>query len=113
MVGRSNGSHPGSGYGMVNTVYWDPMRLAGEAAMLDLIPYKRLELGPGSSAFLREVDRMKTGLLQKDGYRLVGRACALQIRLFRPQQLQCAGLAVDLAIFRGGHVHVPSRGTGS
>ena len=42
--------------------YWHPIRLAGEAAMLDLLSGGRLELGVGRGAYQREFDRMVPGL---------------------------------------------------
>jgi alkanesulfonate monooxygenase SsuD/methylene tetrahydromethanopterin reductase-like flavin-dependent oxidoreductase (luciferase family) len=49
--------------------YWSPIRLAGEAAMVDLLSDGRLEFGIGSGAYQREFDRMHPGLLQSDGWR--------------------------------------------
>ena len=57
------------GVGVVNTAYWHPIDLAGEAAFLDLTSEGRLELGIGSGAYQREFDRMKPGLDQKDSWR--------------------------------------------
>lgn len=57
------------GCGVVNTAYWHPINLAGEAAMLDLISNGRLEFGIGSGAYQREFDRMKPGLKQTDSWR--------------------------------------------
>ncbi len=51
--------------------YWHPIKLAGEAAFLDLISGGRLEFGIGSGAYQREFDRMKPGLKQSDAYRYV------------------------------------------
>jgi len=51
--------------------YWHPIRLAGEAAFLDLVSDGRLELGLGSGAYQREFDRMHPGLKQSDGHRYV------------------------------------------
>ncbi len=42
--------------------YWHPIRLAGEAALLDLLSGGRLELGVGRGAYQREFDRMVPGL---------------------------------------------------
>ena len=47
--------------------YWHPIKLAGEAAMCDVLSGGRLELGIGSGAYQREFDRMRPGLSQKDG----------------------------------------------
>ncbi len=49
--------------------YWHPIRLAGEAAMTDLISGGRLEFGIGSGAYQREFDRMHPGLKQSDAWR--------------------------------------------
>jgi len=57
------------GCGVVNTAYWHPIRLAGEAAFLDLISGGRLEFGLGSGAYQREFDRMRPGLAQPDSWR--------------------------------------------
>ncbi len=49
--------------------YWNPIKLAGEAAFLDLISGGRLEFGIGSGAYQREFDRMHPGLKQSDAWR--------------------------------------------
>lgn len=49
--------------------YWHPIRLAGEAAFVDLITGGRLEFGIGSGAYQREFDRMAPGLKQSEGWR--------------------------------------------
>jgi alkanesulfonate monooxygenase SsuD/methylene tetrahydromethanopterin reductase-like flavin-dependent oxidoreductase (luciferase family) len=49
--------------------YWHPIRLAGEAAMTDLLCGGRLEFGIGSGAYQREFDRMHPGLKQTDGWK--------------------------------------------
>ncbi len=49
--------------------YWNPIRLAGEAAMTDLLTGGRLEFGIGSGAYQREFDRMHPGLKQTDAWR--------------------------------------------
>ena len=46
------------GTAVVNAAYWHPIKLAGEAAMADLISGGRLEFGIGSGAYQREFDRM-------------------------------------------------------
>jgi len=57
------------GSAVASAPYWHPIRLAGEAAMLDLISGGRLEFGIGSGAYQREFDRMAPGVSQKDGWR--------------------------------------------
>ena len=42
--------------------YWHPIRLAGEAALLDVLTGGRVELGLGRGAYQREYDRMSPGL---------------------------------------------------
>ena len=49
--------------------YWNPIKLAGEAAFLDLVSDGRLEFGIGSGAYQREFDRMRPGLKQPDAWR--------------------------------------------
>ena len=49
--------------------YWNPIRLAGEAAFMDQLTDGRLEFGIGSGAYQREFDRMKPGLKQQDAHR--------------------------------------------
>jgi alkanesulfonate monooxygenase SsuD/methylene tetrahydromethanopterin reductase-like flavin-dependent oxidoreductase (luciferase family) len=49
--------------------YWNPIRLAGEAAFADLVSGGRLEFGIGSGAYQREFDRMRPGLKQTDAWR--------------------------------------------
>ena len=55
------------GTAVVVAPYWHPIRLAGEAAMLDLISDGRLELGIGRGAFQYEFDRMAHGIDQRLG----------------------------------------------
>ncbi len=56
------------GAAVVNAAYWHPIRLAGEAALCDLLSEGRLEFGIGSGAYQREFDRMFPGLEQKDSW---------------------------------------------
>ena len=57
------------GTACVVAAYWHPIKVAGEAAFVDLISGGRLELGIGSGAYQREFDRMHTGLKQSDAWR--------------------------------------------
>ena len=47
--------------------YWHPIKLAGEAGLIDLLSNGRLELGIGKGAYQREFDRMSEGLPQNIG----------------------------------------------
>jgi len=47
--------------------YWHPIKLAGEAALLDLLTGGRLEFGIGRGAYQREFDRMAGGMQQQLG----------------------------------------------
>ena len=49
--------------------YWHPIKIAGEAAFVDLISGGRLDFGIGSGAYQREFDRMAPGLKQTEGWR--------------------------------------------
>jgi len=57
------------GCGVANSAYWHPIRLAGEAALVDVLSNGRLELGLGSGAYQREFDRMHPGVERDDGHR--------------------------------------------
>ena len=57
------------GTACVAAAYWHPIKVAGEAAFLDLISGGRLEFGIGSGAYQREFDRMHAGLKQPDAWR--------------------------------------------
>jgi len=59
------------GTAVASAPYWHPIKLAGEAAFVDLISGGRLEFGIGSGAYQREFDRMKPGLKQSDGWRYI------------------------------------------
>ena len=59
------------GTAVVVAAYWNPIKLAGEAALADLISGGRLEFGIGSGAYQREFDRIRPGLKQPDAYRYV------------------------------------------
>lgn len=64
------GSHTNSirlGTAVVVAPYWHPIKLAGEAAMLDLLTGGRLEFGIGCGAYQREFNRMAGGLKAQEG----------------------------------------------
>ncbi len=50
------------GTGVAVAPYWHPIKLAGEAAMIDLLSGGRLELGLGKGAYQREFDRLANGM---------------------------------------------------
>ena len=65
------GSHTNQirlGTATVAAPYWHPIKLAGEAAMCDLISGGRLDFGIGSGAYQREFDGMHPGLKQSDAW---------------------------------------------
>jgi len=55
------------GTGVVVAPYWHPIKLAGEAALLDLLSAGRLEFGIGKGAYQREFDRLAGGMHQNLG----------------------------------------------
>ncbi len=55
------------GTGVVVAPYWHPIKVAGEAALLDLLSGGRLEFGIGKGAYQREFDRMAGGIHQNIG----------------------------------------------
>ena len=57
------------GTAVVVAPYWHPIRVAGEAALVDLYSDGRLELGLGRGAFQYEFDRMAGGIDQREGGR--------------------------------------------
>src|SRR5580698_6159162 len=57
------------GTAVVVAPYWHPIRVAGEAALVDLYSDGRLELGLGRGAFQYEFDRMAGGVDQRLGGR--------------------------------------------
>lgn len=71
------------GAAVVNAAYWHPIKLAGEAALCDLLTGGRLEFGIGSGAYQREFDRMFPGLEQKDGWQYMQEMLPLVQRLWQ------------------------------
>jgi len=55
------------GSGTFIAPFWDPVRLAGEAALLDVISNGRLEFGIARGAYQFEFDRVKPGMKSMDG----------------------------------------------
>jgi len=55
------------GTAVVVAPYWHPIKLAGEAALFDLLSGGRLEFGIGRGAYQREFDRMMGGMDQRLG----------------------------------------------
>jgi alkanesulfonate monooxygenase SsuD/methylene tetrahydromethanopterin reductase-like flavin-dependent oxidoreductase (luciferase family) len=55
------------GTAIVTAPYWHPIRLAGEAGLLDVISGGRLEFGIGRGAYQYEFDRMASGIPQERG----------------------------------------------
>jgi alkanesulfonate monooxygenase SsuD/methylene tetrahydromethanopterin reductase-like flavin-dependent oxidoreductase (luciferase family) len=63
--------------------YWHPIKLAGTAAMTDLLSGGRLEFGIGSGAYKREFDRMHNGLKQSEGWRYMNEMLPAIIALWK------------------------------
>ena len=57
------------GTGVISAPYWNPIRLAGEAGLCDVITGGRLELGFGRGSYQYEFDRMAGGMPQEEGGR--------------------------------------------
>ena len=55
------------GTAVVVAPYWHPIKLAGEAALFDVLSGGRLEFGIGRGAYQREFDRMANGMDQNLG----------------------------------------------
>lgn len=55
------------GTAVVVAPYWHPIRLAGEAALTDVLTEGRLELGLGRGAYQHEFDRMAGGMPEFEG----------------------------------------------
>jgi len=55
------------GTAVIVAPYWHPIKLAGEAALFDLISGGRLEFGIGRGAYQREFDRLMGGMDQRLG----------------------------------------------
>jgi alkanesulfonate monooxygenase SsuD/methylene tetrahydromethanopterin reductase-like flavin-dependent oxidoreductase (luciferase family) len=55
------------GTAVVSASYWHPIRLAGEAALCDIITGGRLEFGIGRGSYQYEFDRLRPGIPQQEG----------------------------------------------
>lgn len=55
------------GAGTVIAPFWNPLRAAGEAALLDVISHGRAEIGVARGAYQFEFDRMAGGMSARDG----------------------------------------------
>lgn len=55
------------GAGTIIAPFWNPIRAAGECALLDVISGGRMEVGVARGAYQLEFDRMSPGLSAKDG----------------------------------------------
>lgn len=55
------------GTAVATAPYWHPIRLAGEAALFDILSNGRLELGIARGAYQYEFDRMAGGMPQEQG----------------------------------------------
>ena len=61
------------GTAIVIAPYWHPIKLAGEAALTDLVCQGRLELGVARGAYQYEYDRLAGGMPATTGGRLLAR----------------------------------------
>ncbi|MCZ4354763.1 LLM class flavin-dependent oxidoreductase [Roseovarius aestuarii] len=59
--------HARLGTAVLAAPYWNPIRLAGEAALCDILTGGRLEMGMGRGAYQYEFDRMAGGMPQGEG----------------------------------------------
>jgi flavin-dependent trigonelline monooxygenase, oxygenase component len=71
------------GTAVVVAPYWHPIRVAGEAALVDLYSDGRLELGLGRGAFQYEFDRMAGGMDQREGGRYLREMLPVVLGLWR------------------------------
>ena len=55
------------GIAVIQAAYWHPIRLAGEAALADVLSDGRLEFGIGRGAFQYEFDRLAGGIKEQMG----------------------------------------------
>jgi alkanesulfonate monooxygenase SsuD/methylene tetrahydromethanopterin reductase-like flavin-dependent oxidoreductase (luciferase family) len=70
------------GPAVLSVPYWHPIRLAGEAALFDVLTGGRLELGLGRGAYQYEFDRMGGGIAPDRARELLAEAVPLIKRLW-------------------------------
>ncbi|MEA2556806.1 MAG: flavin-dependent trigonelline monooxygenase, oxygenase component [Actinomycetota bacterium] len=70
------------GPAVLSVPYWHPIRLAGEAALFDVLTSGRLELGLGRGAYQYEFDRMGGGIAPERARELLAEAVPLIKRLW-------------------------------
>ena len=71
------------GTAVVVAPYWHPIRVAGEAALFDIMSDGRLELGLGRGAFQYEFNRMAGGMDQREGGRYLREMLPVLLGLWR------------------------------
>ncbi len=71
------------GTGVVAAPYWHPIKLAGEAALLDLISGGRLEFGIGRGANRHEFERMRPGLHPHEGVPIMQEMLPILLKLWQ------------------------------
>lgn len=71
------------GTAVVSAPYWHPIKLAGEAALVDILLEGRLELGLGRGSYQYEFDRMAGGMAQGDGGKYLREIVPLLPKLWR------------------------------
>lgn len=59
------------GTATIAAAYWNPIRLAAEAALCDHLTQGRLEFGIARGSYQYEFDRMNPGIQQRDGVRFM------------------------------------------
>ena len=70
------------GTAVVVAPYWHPIKLAGEAALFDVMSDGRLEFGIGRGAFQYEFDRMANGIDQRVGMKYMQEALPAVLALW-------------------------------
>ncbi len=61
---RTTNVRPGSG--TIVAPFWHPIKLAGEAAMTDIVTQGRLEIGIARGAYSYEYERLRPGYVSTD-----------------------------------------------